>query len=227
MLLVSDYDGTIKKFYNKPTIRQKYDFIKEIKAINRFVKNGNDFAISTMRKTPSIKHEIEEFKILYTYLTTFNGMVTFDNKDRIVNAHYFNKDYIKYILDTIDIGSKNIISMYNEYGESDIMENIVLIGIKTLIPHIILEKLSKLKMSYEYNRNTLWLHDDIDKSIAIEDIIKDKQISNVFTIGDSQQDEKMIRYHNGHCINNSFLDNELDNSIPRVKNVRTLIKRIK
>ena len=65
MLLISDYDGTIKRFESSPTLLEKIDFNKDIKSINRFIDNGNEFAISTYRKTPSI---IEELNLAFNNL---------------------------------------------------------------------------------------------------------------------------------------------------------------
>ena len=67
MIIISDYDGTIKRFYKNPSIIEKIDFKKDINAINNFVKDGNDFVISTNRKTQSIINELDSI-YLFNYL---------------------------------------------------------------------------------------------------------------------------------------------------------------
>ena len=230
MLLVSDYDGTIKKYYNNPNIFEKYDFKKEIKAINKYVNDGNEFAISTFRKTPSIRREIEEYKILYNYLMTYNGLVTLDNKDRIINVTYLDKETVK---ELISIAKKNDfydkMTFYNEFGSIDSTDNIVMIGIRCVIPFSIINVINGLNIYYDYNRDTLWLHERTDKVDAIRELSNYLKLNehDIYTIGDSPHDSEMVKNYNGHCIINSELDKLLYIDIPREKNVRSLIKKFK
>ena len=230
MLLVSDYDGTIKKYYKDPTIFEKIDLKKEIKAINEFVNNGNIFTISTYRKTPSIKREIEKYKILYNYLTVYNGLVTLDKKDRVINAKYIDNDVVKEI---ITIATKkgfiDKVTLYNEYGITDSINNIIMIGIKCFVTFDIINYIKNINTFYNYDRNSFWIHEQTDKVEAVnmlKDYLKIKE-HEIYTIGDSEPDSEMVKRYNGHCIIKSDLDEFLYTTIPREKNVRSLIKKIK
>lgn len=230
MLLVSDYDGTIKKYYKNPTIFQKLDLKKDIKAINKFVNNGNIFTLSTYRKTPSIKREIEKYKILYNYLTIYNGLVTIDRNDRVINAKYIDNNVVKEIIRIANRkGFIDKVTFYNEYGITDSIENIIMIGIKCSMPSIIINALKDMNVFYEYNRETIWIHERSDKIDAVKmlkDYLKIEE-NEIYTIGDSEHDSEMIRNYNGHCIMNSDLDQILYIRIPREKNIRSLIKKLK
>ena len=226
MLLISDYDGTIKKYFDKPTRKEKKDFAKEIEAINDYVSSGNDLLLTTMRKTPSIKDEILRHKLLYNYLTAYNGLVTLDNKDRIVTANYIGKENINEINKVIN---NCTVELYNEYGKTKDSNNVVMMGIRSLTPINILKKTNELGLYYHYDGKTIWVHKQTNKLIGVNRFLEtiNYERNNIYSVGDSKDDLKMLEEYNGYYIANGYLEKDIKHNLPKVDNVRTLIKKIK
>ena len=70
MLLVSDYDGTYSN--NDESIYLNNE------AIEKFMKDGNTFVLSSGRSYTSLLKETIDYEIPYHYLGTNNGNCLFD-----------------------------------------------------------------------------------------------------------------------------------------------------
>lgn len=70
-VLASDYDGTLKT--------RIHDLHINIKSLKKFRSLGNKFIIATGRSFESIKKEIDEFEILFDYLSCNDGAVSFND----------------------------------------------------------------------------------------------------------------------------------------------------
>ena len=61
-MIVSNYDGTIKRYIGKPNLFQNIDLKKDLIEMRKFIENGNIFTITSKRTTQSIKKELETKK---------------------------------------------------------------------------------------------------------------------------------------------------------------------
>ena len=112
-LLVSDYDGTFYSDLRNLKIN--------IKAIEKFRKAGNLFAISTGRAYNSIKKECEKHNIPYDYLFCNDGAVLFNKDDELIYAKEFPRELLVAVGLTIT-GEENVeeVIYYGSHGKVDI-----------------------------------------------------------------------------------------------------------
>ena len=104
------------------------------KSIKNFIDQGNLFVISTGRPTNSILNELETYKILYNYLTCYEGLVSLDSKKTIIYAKYLDDELIYVIKNIFKTGKiiDNIIT-YDEYGN---ISNTNIIRLKFIVKKI-------------------------------------------------------------------------------------------
>ena len=240
-ILVSDYDNTIKRHYNTQNLFKKIDFERDIKSINKFVNEGNKLIISTKKMHQIIKRELELYKIKYNFITSSNGLVTFDNKNNLIFANYLSSNVVQYIKEKCAKFYTGIeeLEFFNEEGYSDIIINdkciLVYIRLKSIndLKEIIRDirlNYPELKLSYDLIKNTIWMHNYSDKKLALEKLINLKKELNqtdlLATIGDSYDDLSLLHQYNGFTIKESEIS-EFFEDIKTVPNIRTLIKKIK
>ena len=239
-LIVSDFDGTIKRFDENPNILKKIDFKKDIKEIDKFIELGNKFVISTKRATSSILTELKKFGVNYSYLTVYEGLVSFDSEGKLLYANYLEKNFINFMTNLFN--SSNLIEsidFYNAYGEKNLSkEEYILIGIKVRNIQTLMIELQKIKKdigdleySYSFSSKKIWIHKTTNKSIGIKKLLettKEKDdFSKIITVGDSWHDISMIKDYNGYCIENGEIDIYNPGNIKRTKNIRSLIRTIR
>ncbi len=208
-LLFSDYDGTLKPFNNNPNILEKITFKKNINSINKLTKNNNKFIITTGRTTESLLNEINKYKINYDYITTYDGRVSFDNKNKLI----YSLTIEKYILKEI----KNIlnnkpyykkITLYNSNGLTTNYEDIIIIIIKLdnkeLYKYImdLLKDYKQINMKYSLFTNNLIISINSNKSLGIKKLLDSENIEvtneNIITVGDGLNDLEMLKDYNGY-----------------------------
>lgn len=236
-MIISDYDGTIKRFRGEPNIIQRIDLIKDLKRIREFINDGNKFTISSERTTSSMKEEIKKYKIPYDYLTTYGGLVTIDKDDKLIYAEYLSQEILKAIeklLISTDLIKE--IKAINTEGkkENNLQEQLILIGLEVKKIRNVIDFLKSLNIDinnyhFSYSNNGIWIHNIINKNIGITNLLKHISLEpeEIITVGDSFYDLKMINEYDGWCIKHSELNlynNETMNVTP---NIRTLIKTIK
>ena len=109
-LLVSDYDGTFYSDLRNLKIN--------IKAIEKFRKAGNLFAISTGRAYDSIKKECKKHNIPYDYLFCNDGAVLFNKDDGLIYAKEFPRELLVAVGLTIT-GEENVeeVTYYGSHGK--------------------------------------------------------------------------------------------------------------
>ena len=109
-LLVSDYDGTFYSDLRNLKIN--------IKAIEKFRKAGNLFAISTGRAYDSIKKECKKHNIPYDYLFCNDGAVLFNKDDGLIYAKEFPRELLVAVGLTIP-GEENVeeVTYYGSHGK--------------------------------------------------------------------------------------------------------------
>lgn len=236
-MIVSDYDGTIKRFYSKPNLIQKIDLKQDLSHIKKFIEEGNLFTISSKRTITSIREEIEKYKVPYSYVTAHGGLVTFDKDDKLIYAEYLNKE----ILRAIEELSKSrdllrSIIAYDENGnrKKDLKDELILIGLSVRNIRDTMDFFRSLNIdlneySFSCNNYNIWIHNIINKNIGIEKLLQhmNNQPKEIITVGDSFHDLEMVNKHSGWCIKNSQLDIFNPGTINTTPNIRTLIKKVK
>lgn len=234
-IIFSDYDGTIKTFLNNPNIFEKITFEKNLKSINNFLRNDNKFVITTGRSTSSILEEIKRYKINFSYLTTYDGRVTFDNNLDLLDAKKISKEVLLKLKKIIE--NENIVkraAIYDEYGKIDEINEVVLMSIK---PKSINELQKNLRSMFEYENSISiipnFLYNEIvvaPKSNKVDGarflIEKNNwNIKDVCSVGDSKNDLELLTEYDGYRM--LFSHNCLLMPIENVTtSVHKLIKKI-
>ncbi len=236
-MIVSDYDNTIKRFYSKPNIIQKIDLKKDLRYIKNFIEEGNLFTISSKRTMPSIREEIEKYKVPYSYVTAHGGLVTFDNNDKLVYAEYLEKAMLKAIEELSQ--KTNLLENIDAYDvngkrQDDLKDELISVGltvrdVRDTITYFKSLNIDLSKYHLSHGKFGFWISNVMNKKIGIDLLLEnmDNKPSEIITVGDSFHDIEMIYEYNGWCIKNSELDLYNSDSINRTPNIRTLIKKVK
>ena len=236
-LLVSDYDGTIKRFRHEPNIIQRIDLNQDLRHIKKFIEEGNIFNVSSQRPIISIKKELEKNKVPYNYVTAYGGLVTFDKDDKLIYAEYLDKKILRAIEElskTTDL--LQTIKTFDGNGniEKELKDKLILIGLSVRNIRDTMDFFRSLnidltKYHFSYDNHGFYINNIINKNIGINLLLSqiNEQLSEIITIGDSFHDLEMINEYNGWCIKNSELDIFGTEIIKRTPNIRTLIKTIK
>lgn len=234
--LFSDYDGTIKTFNNTSNFIEKGILNINIKYINDFIKDGNNFVLTTGRSTESILYEINRYNINYNYLTSYDGRIIYDNKGNLVNSTYINKDILNELKSILKGDLNNNKTIFNEKGISNDLENVVLLVIKVnnyrkIKP--LLDELKKeyqdLSINYSVLTNSLIISTYCNKSIGASKLLEiDSNIRNskIYSVGDSFNDLELLKDYNGYKMLLSYpiLYKNIKNT---TLSVASLIKKIK
>lgn len=76
-LIVSDYDGTLKKDENIEKLK------KNLKILRSFLTDDLNIMVSTGRLYKSIRSEADKFEIPFNYMSCANGNILFDENFQI------------------------------------------------------------------------------------------------------------------------------------------------
>lgn len=196
-LLVSDYDQTL----SMDDITFKINLLK----LKEFRKKGNIFMLSTGREYSSIKSEVIKWSIPCDYISCGDGVALYGCDDKLLIHYHLNKndlDYSTYL--KLKYNSKIEITDINSGIEN--FPDHRIIQIKDInYKNIILEIEDYFKQYLQYSdyiiRHNLicLIPKGINKSTTIK-FLEDKlklSKSNIFTIGDHDNDYEMIRDYNG------------------------------
>lgn len=196
-LLVSDYDQTL----SMDDITFKINLLK----LKEFRKKGNIFMLSTGREYSSIKSEVIKWSIPCDYISCGDGVALYGCDDKSLIHYHLNKsdlDYSTYL--KLKYNSKIEITDINSGIEN--FPDHRIIQIKDInYKNIILEIEGYFKQYLQYSdyiiRHNLicLIPKGINKSTTIK-FLEDKlklSKSNIFTIGDHDNDYEMIRDYNG------------------------------
>lgn len=229
LMLVSDYDGTLKSNVKNLKIN--------IETINRFREQGNLFTISTGRNYCSIKKECKKYNINYDYLFCNNGRVLFDQNDKIIYKKNLDIEFLKELNTIItDCYGIKAVKYYNSYRETNLtFDNSI---IEVFIKLNIVNNLISLKEYFETKYPDInilkyfiytWIKQDMDKSKGLEiltEILSNEILKeNIITIGNNYNDLTMLKNYKGYKILLSypFLYGQ---GLKTTKEVHTLIKRL-
>ena len=235
-LLFSDYDGTIKPFDKRATLLESYTFKKNLKAIRSFIED-NKFIITTGRCTEAIMEQINKYDIPYSYLTTYDGKVTFDNQNRLVYEKILSEKIMCDIKNILDSNPNyDRISFYNNFGETNEVKNIVALILRVKDSELF-KRLNDLSYKYpeiefKYDRFFKFVNLSIKttKSTGITDLINKEGIiakpSDIYTVGDEKNDLDMLLDYDGYrmLLSDPELMIKVEKSTP---SLHRLIKKIK
>lgn len=209
-LLVSDYDGTFAT--------NEKDIQLNRKMIERFIKNGNKFLLSSGRSLKSLKEQVIMYKIPYNYLGVSDGNFMYDEKDNLIMQNYMSSDIISEIEELLQLGiyiqiqytysRENSLSMKDD----EELGSIAFVIERDKITEEFLElyrRVEKENPKYQYD---VYSYKDIfyymirpkgiNKSSPIIHLEHTLHIpkSKIYTIGDNINDIEMIRDYNGFMI---------------------------
>ena len=195
-VLVSDFDKTL-------FIEDK-DILKEnIKAINRFISNGNSFIIETGRIYTDIIIILNEYNIKYNYLVCQDGAKIFNNLGFSINDNLIPSKVVKEVIEVLnkyDLDYK----LDDGYNDTDNINDCIKIK-SELIDNIdydkVLDELKDLDVYAYLSTNHLNITSSkINKEKALEYLIKVENYdpNNIYVIGDEINDYEMLqKYHCG------------------------------
>lgn len=210
VLIVSDYDGTLKKDEHIESIKPNVDLLKRIS------NNEVIFMLSTGRLYRSIKSEIEKLDIPFQYLSCANGNILFDKNFQVIFKTYINSE----IINNLKPFYRKILSIdaLDEYG------TLVSNNPTEYLVHLVEEPETRRKVvnmlldspAVDYctdgsNKYTIHIFSMSSKITTIEIVKKMLNISKeaIYTIGDGPNDLEMIKKYNGFMIGNA-VDNGTD-----------------
>lgn len=207
-VLVSDFDKTL-------FVKNK-DIVKEnIKAINRFISNGNSFIIETGRIYTDIILLLNEYNIKYNYLVCEDGAKIFNNLGYSIIDHLIPKKVVKEVIEVLNKYNLEY-KLDDGYNDTDNINDCIKIK-SELIDNIDYDKvLDELKdidvyayLSIHYLNIT---SSKINKEKALEYLIKVENYNpnNIYVIGDEINDYEMLqKYHCGVIKNHNKVLDEL------------------
>lgn len=215
-ILVSDYDRTF--YLNDEDIEENKNAIKV------FREKGNLFIIATGRSYFDFNNKKDLYNIKYDYVIINHGATILDSNNNVIYNYSINNKIIAELKNDLEI-EKSIKNFCCSKLESRVdfkYKDLTKIYVKyddnktaVRINNKIKEKYTEYVNSYMINENTIEIiSSEIDKSSAIELLIKDIQVSKdkVYTIGDGYSDIEMIKKFNGYC---------MKNSVPELKELAT------
>lgn len=224
-LLVSDYDGTFDTTKSSETFRNSI-------AVDKFRRNGNQFAFATGRSFKSIKHQTNYYKISYDYLICNNGLAIFDKKDRLLKSILISSEAIVKTLAYLNkLGYVKKIILLNAYGEetknyNEVIEILFTLQIKNV------KEIDKIKdelsfLSSMSRFNSVIVNNETNKKEGIKFISNEFDIphQNIITVGDEKNDLEMLLEYNGYkmLVSSPLLYKQ---KLKTTTSVSALIKRI-
>ena len=234
-LLCSDYDGTIKPYNNLFFIKKENILKKNINAINDFISSGNIFNITTGRDSEDIMQELALYDIKYSYLTTYNGRVIFDEKNNLLYKKTLEKEFLKELKKVIEFYVTNDdLSIFDYHSITDILDDAIVIYIYSNNLSLIEEtkELSKyypdIIVKSDLRNKRIKITTDINKSDGIKkllELLPSIDINDVYTIGDAKNDIHMLKDYNGY----KLIDNKVGffNDCNVTTSLNRLIKKLK
>lgn len=202
-LIVSDYDGT----YKKNDVIKGSEILENNDAVNNFINDNNIFMFATGRVFSSFYNEYVINNLFSDFISCANGNVIFNQNFDLIFFKTVKKDFLRSLKRYYKLIDS--LNLRNSYGEIDLNSVVELeIVYKDLeAKKIILNYLhSNSIFSYYHDpKNPLTVHifnNDFDKvdSIYIVSNMNDVNRKNIFTIGDGDNDVKMIKEFNGFSI---------------------------
>ncbi len=203
-LLVSDYDGTLKY--------TKYNLKINIEAVEKFMAEGNIFAISTGRPFNSIKTEIEKYNIPFNYLGCTDGSLLYDSNYNLIKKHEFRDEEVEVIdAKLVGVNAPFIKDFYNQRDVLQYYSDIFKLNNKDYIRKNFMSLFEENNdfldtECFKFDNYAEWLllrPKGINKTMTAYDIMEfrgDVSKRDVVTIGDGDNDITMINEFNGYTL---------------------------
>ena len=227
ILIVSDYDGTLKKDEHMESMKANVDLLKRIS------KDEVIFMLSTGRLYRSIKSEIEKIDIPFQYLSCANGNILFDKEFQVIFKTYVNSKIINSLKPFY--GKILSIDALDEYGT--LVSNNPTEYLMHLVeePETRREVVNMLLASpiVDYctdgsNKYTIHIFSMSSKIATIEIAKKMLKISDeaIYTIGDGPNDLEMIKRYNGFIIGNTVGNDKELSYLPKFNTFSDCVEEI-
>ena len=234
-LFITDYDDTL--YQNDDDIKDNITMIKRLQQ--------HDFLIiiSTGRSYPSIKNQINLFKIPYDILCCADGSIIYDKEGNVIKMFPMSLEIVKPLEKFYqNLKFEEIQFSYQEGYSNQLRERNNLLGINICLAnenYYQKDVINFLKLKNKYpNYNYLnYTHPhysylcvkpiNVSKSFSIEYLKNLYKVNDndIYVIGDSSNDYEMIRDFHGVCMSNSC-DNVLSVAKKKYSSVKEYIKDI-
>lgn len=215
-LIVSDYDGTLKKDENIEELK------KNLKILRSFLIDDINIMVSTGRLYKSIRSEADKFEIPFNYMSCANGNILFDENFQII----FKTNISSKIINDLQPYYSQILGIepLDEYGiitPNNPTEYLIhLVEEQEVRKQIVKLLLSSPDVDYctdGSNRYAIHIFTLSNKTKTIE-IVRNKlklSQSEIYTIGDGTNDKDMIKKYNGLIVGNLFDEDKNLSNFPK------------
>lgn len=223
-MLVSDYDGTLYKPFNKTELEKNIDAIKDYRSLN------NLFVIATGRSYASIKEQVNKFNIPFDYLICNDGSTIFDNNKNHLYSKKIENVIVSEILKFLKEVNLRDITMYNSYDKTRTLDDIVEV-------EVLIREFNELKMIRDFLdsyfpylcasrfHSNAYLRYKCFKDFGIEKLcsIIDVNPKKIITVGNDSNDIEMLQKYDGYKVFDSHINAP---GIKTCANVHQLVKKI-
>lgn len=233
-ILVSDYDGT---FYT-----DEHNIKINCEAVEKFIKDGNIFVLSSGRSLKSLMGKVKEYNIPFSFLSCCDGSFLFDSHPSMHFAYTMSHDAKNIFKDLEDLKKHKRLEYaypedyYTEYDKFKILGSIAFTIDEDKIDKEFTDTFDRIKNEHtEYQYDVYGYDKDYYYLIRPHGVSKTSPIGyleglydvsreNIYTIGDNTNDKELIRDYNGYRIG----DNKdiIDVSINEYNAVHELISDI-
>lgn len=198
MLLVSDYDNTYEMHFGNKDLKKIFEL--NYKAIKKFRKSNNLFAIATGRHFDAIKKTIDEKQLEFDYLIANNGAEVYDKNCNLLFSISIDDESLAKIK---MLGQLDIYYRSPHKSEKITSINIYFSRIRTFekVRGYIETNLDNCAVEYKYPKIKI-VNKVCNKVIGIQVIQKIESLNSddIYTIGDDMNDLNMIKEYNGYSL---------------------------
>lgn len=212
-ILVSDYDGT---FYT-----DEHNIIINCEKVEKFIKEGNLFVLSSGRSLKSIMGKVNEYNIPFSYLSCSDGSFLFDENRSMHFAYTMSHEVKNEFKELEELNRHKRLEYtypddyYTEYDKFKILGSLAFTIDEDKINKEFLDTFEKLKKEHTEYQYDVYGYDGVyyylirphgvNKSSPIIYLEEKYEIprENIYTIGDNTNDKELIRDYNGYRIGNN------------------------
>ena len=234
-VLFSDYDGTIKTFDTYPTFFERRTFKKNIDAIDKFLGDGNKFVITTGRNTDYILEDLNKYGINYSYLTTYNGRITLNDKNEMIIKKHIHKELLKQLKEILE--NSNLITKtkaFNDNGFTEELTNLIILFLYSnkidklyeLIKDIT-KQYSDIKIEPNLFLKRIKINIDYTKKDGAKELVDlfNWDENDIYAVGDARNDYELLKMYKGYkmLLSDPYLYFDIPGTTP---SLHKLIKKI-
>ncbi len=195
LILASDFDDTL-------FVKEKDVLEENIKAIKKFITNGNIFCIITGRNYSYLKKDLNKYNIPYSYLICCDGAKIFNNMDYCIDTYLLSEEKINKCIKVLEEENCKyyLDDGYNRtFNKNDTIKVVGIID-NTIDKEKIITKLNKLNLySYLSSEHINIVDNSVNKLNSLKRLINIEQldINNLYVIGNEVNDLEMLKYFDG------------------------------